>query len=51
MTHWWTDSSATIRTRVMGGIAPSGAERYRRDGIYTNAQWKPAPPEAVLCSG
>jgi magnesium chelatase family protein len=35
-----TDSSATIRTRVMAARARQ-AERYRRDGIYTNAQLKP----------
>jgi magnesium chelatase family protein len=35
-----TDSSATIRTRVMAARARQ-TERYRRDGIYTNAQLKP----------
>ena len=35
-----TDSSATIRSRVMAARARQ-ADRYRRDGIYTNAQLKP----------
>lgn len=35
-----TDSSATIRSRVMGARMRQ-AERYRREGIYTNAQLKP----------
>ncbi|MCC6966148.1 MAG: YifB family Mg chelatase-like AAA ATPase [Nitrospira sp.] len=35
-----TDSSAAIRTRVMAARARQ-AERYRRDGIFTNAQLKP----------
>ena len=35
-----TDSSATIRTRVMAARTRQ-TERYRRDGIYTNAQLKP----------
>lgn len=35
-----TDSSAAIRTRVMDARALQ-ADRYRRDGIYTNAQLKP----------
>ncbi|MCI1280277.1 MAG: YifB family Mg chelatase-like AAA ATPase [Nitrospira sp.] len=35
-----TDSSAVIRSRVMAARACQ-AERYRGDGIYTNAQLKP----------
>ena len=35
-----TDSSASIRARVMDARVRQ-AERYRREGIYTNAQLKP----------
>ncbi len=35
-----TDSSAVIRSRVMDARARQ-TERYRREGIYTNAQLKP----------